>query len=510
MTDTSSHTMARFWGDLSRLVRMVIVVVLVVALIALGIFVWGRLTHCGPDIEKVDGQCIGITDGTDGPVFGEATADALRLIGEENTRIAGDPSAVSIAYVIPIPPPGVDDDYATRLGGDIMGVAVAQRQANRTPTAGGPPPIRMLIANIGESRQPAEEPIATLKEMATTGFAEHRLMAVAISGKSLAPMTVAIDALLAADVPVVISHLTADRLTSRPVTADTSLARVAPTTSDEAAAAAAYLRSTGARKTLIVQNTDLEDAYSQDLGRAFRERYPGDNYQIVAPDETYSGKRPGAANTMRGIVNNICQQQPDALFFAGRSPELAALIAAMPLRTCPERPIKVMTGDDGASLAAAVAAGAPEVRAGLAANVSVAYTALAHPEAWRQAAGAFQPHSADYLTGNAPESFPVLFPHQRLDDGYAIMAYDAVMTVVRSIRSSQTPLGSPGALIQEFKRIHGIGAIPGASGWISLSPTGNTQAKAVPILGIGVDGRAQFLQLSSPSGSPCTPGMPQC
>lgn len=501
----------RFWRALHRRVRIAIVFVLVLALAALGFFVWARVTHCGPDVERVDGQCVGITDGTNGHVFGDATGRALDLIGEENTRIAGDPSAVSIAYVVPIPPPGVDDDYATRLAGDIMGVAVAQRQANRTSTVGGPPPIRVLIANIGESGQPSAEPITRLRDMATTGFNQYRLMAVAISGKSLAPLTVAIDTLLTADVPVVISHLTADRLTSLPVTADTALARVAPTTSDEAAAAAAYLRSTGARRTLIVQNTDPEDAYSQDLGKAFRERYPGNGFEIVAPDEPYNGHRKGAANTMPHIVNNLCgQQPPDALFFAGRAPELAELIAAMPYRRCLDRPITVMTGDDGASLAAAVATGSPEVRAGLAANISVAYTALAHPEAWRQAAGAFQPHSADYLTGNAPEAFPTLFPGQSLDDGYAIMAYDAIMTVVRSIRSSQTPLDSPDALIQEFKRIHGIAALPGASGWISLSPTGNTQDKAVPILGIGADGRAKFLQLSSPSGAPCTRGMPQC
>ncbi|WP_028925378.1 ABC transporter substrate-binding protein [Pseudonocardia acaciae] len=492
--------------------RLAILAVLALALVGLGIPTWYGLTHCAGGLAKVDGQCIGITDGNQGPVFGDRTAAALRLIGEENARVAGDPSAVSIAYVVPIPPPGTDDDYAARVAEDVMGAAIAQRQANRTKTAGRPdrPPIRVLIANIGKAEQPANGPIGALREMATTGFAEHHLMAVVISGKSSGTPREAIDPLLAAHVPLIIAGLTDDQLTSAPVTANSSIARIAPTTSDEAAAAAAYLRSTGARKTLIVQNTDPRDAYSRDLGRAFREHYPGDGYEIVVPDEVYAGERSGAANTMNAIVTNLCQQQPDALFFAGRSPELAALVAALSHRPCLNRPIKVVTGHDGATFAAAAASGAPELRNGLSANVSVAYTALAHPESWRNAPGAFQPNAAEYLTCTGPDCFPTLFPGQSLDDGDTIMAYDAIMTAVRAIRSSDPPLGSPAELIQQFKRIHGVGLLPGASGWISLAPNGNAQNKAVPILGIGPDGRTQFVQLSSPSGTPCVPGMSGC
>jgi ABC-type branched-subunit amino acid transport system substrate-binding protein len=515
VSDTSTrfgYRLARLWRELSRLTRLIVVSVLVVALVALGFFAWDRLNRCGPGVAKVDGQCIGITDGTAGAVFGAGTAAALRLIGEENARLAADRSGipvVAVAYVIPIPPPGVDDDYAARLNGDLMGVAVAQRQANRTNTAGDRPLVRVLVANIGESGQPAKEPITSLVEMATTAFAEQHLMAVAISGKSLAPITEAIDTLLGAGVPLIVAHLTADQLTTAPVTPDSALARVAPTTSDEAAAAAAYLRAS-TKRALIVQNTDPEDGYAQDLGRAFRERYAGDGHEIVEPSETYNGRREGAANAMRGIVRNICQQRPDAVFFAGRSPELAALVAALPSRPCLDVPVRVMTGDDGASLTAAVAGDAPELRRGLRANASVVYTALAHPDAWRAAPTAFQAGSADYLTGHCPECFPTLFPGYRLDDGYAIMAYDAIMTAVAGIRSPNGPVGSPGALIQEFKRLHGAGSVAGASGWISLTPTGNTINKAVPILGIGPDGAAQFRTLSSPSGTPCTPGTTLC
>jgi hypothetical protein len=137
----------------------------------------------------------------------------------------------------------VDDDYAVRMSGDIMGAAVAQRQANRTNTlAGDCPLIRLLVANVGDSANAALEPVEKLIEMTSTGFAEHRLMAVAVSGKSLDPMTSVIDTLLKAEVPVIGTHLTAEQVTSGPAAADMSLARISPTTSDEAAALAAYLR----------------------------------------------------------------------------------------------------------------------------------------------------------------------------------------------------------------------------------------------------------------------------
>src|SRR5690606_40840119 len=88
------------------------------------------------------------SDGSHGPVFGPGTAEALALIGEENARIAADPQGrdvVTVAYLVPIPPPGVEDDYDVRLGADVMGAAVAQRQANRTTTLGDRPLIRLLI-----------------------------------------------------------------------------------------------------------------------------------------------------------------------------------------------------------------------------------------------------------------------------------------------------------------------------------------------------------------------------
>jgi ABC-type branched-subunit amino acid transport system substrate-binding protein len=368
--------------------------------------------------------------------------------------------------------------------------------------------IRLLVANVGDSGKPALEPVRKLIDMAGSGFAEHKLMAVAISGKSLNPLIGAIDELVAAQVPVLVSHLTAEQVTSAPVAADSSLARVAPTTSDEAAALAAYLKpSTGT--ALIVQNSDRRDRYAASLGQGFREQYADGAHTILSPDETYIGGA-SAANTMDDILVHVCQQRPDVVMFAGRAAELTPFVAALPKRTCLDHPIRVVTGDDGASFAEAVARDEPGLREGLRANASVAYTALAHPEAWRAAPDSFAPGTAEYLTGSCAECFPTLFPGRSLDDSYAIMAYDAVLTAVTAIRQPDESVSSPDAVIQEFKRLHGPQSVAGASGWISLDAAGSPVGKAVAIMEVVPDGSTRFQQLSSPSGTPCRPGAAPC
>jgi hypothetical protein len=125
------------------------------------------------------------------------------------------------------------------------------------------------------------------------------------------------------------------------------------------------------------------------------------------------------------------------VFFAGRAPELAAFVAALPKRPCLDHPIRLVTGDDGAAFTAAVARGEPGLSEGLEANAALAYTALAHPEAWRASPDAFAPPSAMFLTGSCAECFQTLFPGYSLDDSYAVMAYDAVTT--RSLLSDNPP-----------------------------------------------------------------------
>jgi hypothetical protein len=99
------------------------------------------------------------------------------------------------------------------------------------------------------------------------------------------------------------------------------------------------------------------------------------------------------------------------------------------------------------------------------------------------------------------------------------MGYDALLVAVRTIRPggglNGAPLtinDSPRLVAQELKRIHGIGAVAGASGWISLDNAGNPKNKAMPILKMQPDGTVVFDQLAAPQGTPCEPNLhpPNC
>jgi len=54
---------------------------------------------------------------------------------------------------------------------------------------GDRPLIRVLVVNVGDSAEPSLEPVEKLIEMTKAGPGENRVMAVAVSGKSLDPLT---------------------------------------------------------------------------------------------------------------------------------------------------------------------------------------------------------------------------------------------------------------------------------------------------------------------------------
>lgn len=491
---------------------MTIVVALalvVAALVAYIVVVWSR---CAPGVAKMDGQCIGITDGTGSAPLGESTAVPLRVIGDENSRLDAehphDPT-VTVAYVIPVPRPGRDAELAMSLAHDLMGAAVAQRQANRTTTIDGNRPyIRLVVANIGDSSAQWNEPVSKLIDMVHDDSDPRRVTAVAVSGWSLEPIGEAIDALVAADVPVITGRLTADQLTSKPVTPDIPMVRVAPSNSSQARAAAAYLRPT-TKRALIVQDVNPEDYYAKNLGDQFKVAYPDAGHTVLDPPEVYDAKWPDVPKAMSGILQNICLRKPDVVFFTGRPEHLEAFVSQLPYRPCPGQPIRIMTGSAANTFATALAGNPRELGAGMRTNATVAFTALAHPDAWKQPSPVFKPEWHSYLDKPCNGiCFQSLFRGETLDDGAVIIGYDVIGVAVHAIRSSGEV--SPGAVAEEFKQMHGVRAFPGASGVFSFSPVGEPINKPTPILGVQPDGSIRFEQVSYPNTTPCIPDSTYC
>lgn len=503
----AKSTESRSWFRRLTLPVRITVIAVVILLVAVGIhWIYLELRTCGPGVDMVDGQCIGVTDGR--VHLTHDLVGVLDKIRQENEEVdrSGLPS-VSVAYLLPLPK-SRNNAFAVSLRHELQGAYLAQRIANGTKTKAEEPLLRLLVANDGDS---AEHWQGVTTALAEEVDGPRRLVAVIATGQTLAGRQEAIKE-LAVDhgIPVIASQLTGDHLTP-PTTQSPvqGLVRLAPSSSDQVAAAVASLkREPGIARALLVQSTDPDDGYSKSLGDAFLTAFPDDMHTVLSPAEEYNPQLGGVASTMKRMLANICQQKPDVIFFAGHGQELVEFVKALPERPCDLR-INIMTADSAASFTTTVAEDHDEqLRRSMEANMVVRYTTLAHPASWEVAKGSFKPGLSGLFRSSCEEvCFDAFFRGESLDDGSAIIGYDAITTATIAIRPGGTPNDTPDLIIQEFNRLHGPRAVAGASGWISLD-NGNPINKAVPILEARPDGTVIFVQLSSPRRSPRQPDVP--
>ncbi|MGH8906628.1 MAG: ABC transporter substrate-binding protein [Egibacteraceae bacterium] len=484
-------------------------VILSLALVLAGAVSWGvwYATHCASGVRRIGGECVGVTDG--GFVFSPDLTLVMEKIRQENRSVeqAGEPF-VSIAYLVAIPRGADDLPLSEILRHEVQGAYLAQRRANAQNSQ---PLIRLLAANGGEGNEQWEPVVAQL----LGGVGSDRLVAVAGLGRSLETTRQAIGELAEHGIPMIAARLTADDL--RDIAGQDSvegLVRVAPTNRDQARAAIAYLkRDPALGRALLIQDVNEDDLYAKTLGDAFKDEFPDDLHTLIEPVEEYDSSLPGVPNLFGRMMANICQQRPDVIYFAGRGSDLVAFVEALPRRPCPDILVRIITGDGGGFVAPAIRQRSEEgegtrPQIGLSDNVALSYTALAHPAAWAAAPELFSSNPIAYLQGNFEE-----FPDGSLADGGAIVGHDAVAIAVTAIRSAAVqrdlaaaPL-TPGDVSQQWNALHGLNAVPGASGWISLDSVGDPVDKAIPILALQPDGTVAFVALSAAGGTPFTPPM---
>lgn len=477
---------------------------IVAGLLIVGVAYWifNFSTTCGPGIDKIDGQCIGITDGR--VLLNKDLEDVLHKIHKENERIDNSGhAAVSVAYLIPLPKSS-NDKLGELLRHELQGAHIAQLQENQ-PTAGRPL-VRLLVANYGDQSSEWKRVTRSVLEKVDQ---PERLVAAVVTGRTVDNTIRAIDALRSGGVPVIASRLTGNELTFLDERRVQGLARVAPTNNDQAETIALFLKRT-AFSALLVQDSNPNDPYLLSLGDAFQDKFEDQTHKLLEPTELYNSKLPGVESRMKGILRNICVQRPDVVFFAGRTPALKSFVAELPERPCSDVPIRVVAGADAAEFPTEVR-NSTSLRNALTtkstnAEVSVVYTSQAHPESWSGSPNSFAADSMYYLSAECEENgcYKNLFPGEQMDDGAAIIGRDAVTIVTSAIHSEQIN-DKPGLIIQEFNGMRGSGAVPGASGWISLDENGNTVNKAVAILQVKSNGTVQWLGLNSREGLPCIP-----
>ncbi|MEU6171638.1 ABC transporter substrate-binding protein [Streptantibioticus parmotrematis] len=480
------------------------VLALVVALVALGGGVYSLArpasTRCADGVAKVgpDHACVGLTDGS--YAYSPDLASLSGLIHTENERVraaAAKPGGapwVGVVYLMSMVQGPGSTNTTDSIRHELEGAYTAQWEANHTDTQGDSPQIRLLLAHTGNTTAQRDY---TLAQIGKYRAADH-IVAVAGLGTSTLATRSSIEQLTRQDLAAFGSVITSDDLIGIP-----GLVRVAPSNSDEAAAAAKYLLRTAPKaKVLLVEDTRSDDLYTSTLAASFRKSYPAG--LLVDQPMAYDSSKSDVSTYFTQQMANVCLDAPDVVYFAGRGIDLPRFLAPLSHRQCADKPLTVVSGDDASQVEQS--AGVGQVKDALRlGNIKLLYTGLAHPGAWT-----LRPQSFD-ATAIAPfqpgGEFRTAFPREALDDGQAIMGYDATLTAVTAIRNAAS--GGTGAdtvtgadVVQMTTLLYGARAVSGASGLISLDSGGGPKNKAIPIVELSQDGSVHTVAVSSRDGDP--------
>ncbi len=447
-------------------------------------------------------ECVGVTDGaaTFAPELGLQTILA-RIKQENDAVVSSGTPFVSIGYVVPLPRDATSG-HLTSLRHELQGAYLAQWRANHRDGLGDAPLIRLLVINIGEQAGQQGSVIPGVIQLVADP-AEH-LVAVAGLSLSLDATKQAIRSLSNAGIPMIASRLTADDLNITPGQPVRGVFQIAPTTSAQTAAAAGVLRSAA---TLLIQDINRSDAYTNALAEQFHRAFTNLPESKLLEPERYDSSLPAVENTFVQMMSSICIKQPAAIYYAGRGASLPGFLAALAGRPCPELKIDLFTGSNVVDLTATLrqqltASNEDGIAANLRANITLRYTGLAHPSMWSDQQR-FLPAATRIFQQDCAICFTRVFPQEQLDDGSAIISYDTLLVATRAIRSGVSQQGNapidptaltPGAVLQQMFRINQAAPVNGASGPIAFDEQGKPIDKAIPILQLNPDGTVTLIR----------------
>ncbi|MDG9718926.1 hypothetical protein [Streptomyces sp. DH24] len=458
---------------------------------------------CAEGVVRPEGgsECVGVS--TSAYDFGQPRLrETVRAIDRENRSLKPG-SYVTVALLEPYT--ATDRDTVDHVLHQLQGSYLAQYRANHSAN-GQTPAIRLVLANAGAGGQHWEHTVDQLERMAK---GPDRLRAVTGIGQSTHNTKKAVRELTRRGIAVIGSSITADDLANGKDGTDPfpGLARVAPTNTDEARALASFAKVTAGQALLVYDKPG--DPYTRTLQASFARLLEGSPYepQPFTPPDDRSAEGT-TANTFRQITDLVCDtsESTDTILFAGRHTQLRQFINALGARGCQDREFTVLTGDEGSYLT-----GDQDLdRGALRRNLSVRYTALAHPDAWERDPAKTGGSAEDSealrgllaASGRAPVG-PI--GPLALQDGQLIIAYDAMQLAVHGIREATPegkvvpPLADVGL---QWPQVKGSLKVRGASGWICLDVHGNPYDKAVPIVELTAEGSARFVRIAWPEGRP--------
>ena len=256
---------------------------------------------------------------------------------------------------------------------------------------------------------------------------------------------------------------------------------MSPSNVDYAKALRQYLDGSslkGRRGYLVFDSRD--DNYVKTMRRAFDEEFGDYIGRRRASFVGTTGHQPaGVPRLFYNAVNNICLTKAEVIFYAGRDRDLADLVRALSTRSqCGhDIPITVMTG------ARPFAQGKQGTGA------------AQEQQDLHSGRRGDQPRPVDEwrpcpvrLQALPPGPADLNFPDAMMDDGYAIMHHDAVLTAIWATRNVTGQTGKEAPDVQdvynEITNLHDASTVPAAGGELSFDDASNgwPHNKPVPVI----------------------------
>ncbi|MDF5754547.1 hypothetical protein [Spongiactinospora sp. TRM90649] len=495
------------------------------ALLTGGAGVARLLRSCGEGLERIDADCVGVSDGTAVFMPGvKGMPEIFKRIEAENDRIAPVPHA-TVALMIPMQSdvPAVREQILS----EMQGAYLAQVRANASADK---PPIRLVLANPG-------------REYRLWRTTADRLVEQEPELRVVAGFNLSVDATWHAmhhltnerRIPVVAGLVTSSDFTN-PETQDRArdpfpgLARVVSAAKEQAAALLAFDGGLAGAQTALVADTRPNDNYNSSLRKAFTEARKGRRGTGVQ-DMTFQS--PGieqagiAANRFEDFALNICRSKARYIYFAGRGFHLELFVNRLAATYCSgKKSYTVISGSDATTLNSRLDAGERAMLRGDPGggrpSVSVVYTAPAHPAQWDEEVAKWRRTDE----GGAESKPPVYLSEPQeamarlragiaaaelgdvaLDDGRTIVTHDVVLTAARALTRaasvSRTEVPSTGHVREVLSDLNAAFRIRGASGWICLTNAGNPYDKPLAVVRLDpAADRLVFEGVAWPEGGP--------
>ncbi|MGH3885839.1 MAG: hypothetical protein ACRDSZ_04585 [Pseudonocardiaceae bacterium] len=433
----------------------------------------------GSGVYRVDGECVGVTDGS--YLFDPAFEQVQKKIADENAWVRAQPVYVTVALLNPLTATPTSALSTEEILEQLEGAYTAQYQANHTSAVGDSgPPVQLVLANEGSTEDQWQPVVDQLVEMA--GQEDNPLVAVVGLGLSIAQTKQGAQELSRHGIPMVGAIIAADGFDHNQIP---GLIRVSPTSQDYARSLRGHLDSRDDLRSAILVSDSNSDSNSDLFTRTLRDAFRENMADLIKfPDQIFTGggfptnASPGVFAT---ITPNICAaaaQGLEVILYAGRRGDLDGFLEALENRVCQNTPLTVMT----AGIKYDVYSGREQqLRAK---NLTVVFSARTDARGW----GANVPGTPGGYPAFLQAFTEAGFNLGHLEDDRAILTHDAVLTAAKAVRLAAPGASPPGAptardVVGQLLNLNSLNSVPAAGGTLSFSfrgpGTGNPQNKPI-------------------------------